>query len=247
MKAIRFAFLAACAACLMAIGPACVSVSATKAAETVPACAATTPAERLNTGWWKQRLEQKEAQAKKPHETVFIGDSITHNWDVVAPELQKQYFGEVLNLGFSGDCTQHVLWRIARIDWKTVAPKRIMLMIGTNNSGSDSPEAIFAGITAIVRYLREQCPEAKITLLKIFPRDLNNQAKRRQVNNAVNARLPELADERHVYLRDVGPYYLLPDNDTINKALLPDQLHPNKEGHRLWAAAIARDFMNDYR
>lgn len=220
------------------------------APEPIPVSRATTPTERLKEGWWKARLEEKEKQATTQHDTVFVGDSITHNWDRIAPDLQKQYFGDVLNLGFSGDATQDVLWRIARIDWDVVAPKRIMLMIGTNNSGrwhNHAPEDTFNGVKAIVRHLRTACPEAKITLLKIFPRGANGKDPLRQRNDAVNARLPELADEAHVYLRDVSPYYLLPDGDTLNKALLPDLLHPNKEGHRLWAAAIARDFLNDYR
>lgn len=217
--------------------------------EPIPVSAATTPSERLGAGWWKARLEMQEAKAKTQHDTVFIGDSITHNWDNIAPDLQKQYFGDVLNLGISGDKTQEVLWRIARIDWKVVAPKRIMLMIGTNNSGhgaGEKPENTFNGIKAIVRHLRAACPEAKITLLKIFPRGANGQDPKRKLNDAVNARLPELADEEHVFLRDVGPFYLMPDGDTLNKALLPDLLHPNKEGHRLWAAAISRDFLRDY-
>ena len=51
--------------------------------------------------------------------------------------------------------------------------KRIMLMIGTNNTGhqpSETPENTYRGIAAIVRELRAQCPQAKITLLVIFPR-----------------------------------------------------------------------------
>jgi len=214
-----------------------------------PSAAATTPVSRLELPWWQARLAEKEAQAATQHDTVLLGDSITHNWDAIAPDLQKQYFGEVLNLGFSGDRTEHVLWRIARIDWATVAPKRIMLMIGTNNAGCrrDSPDEIFGGIRAIVEHLRAACPEAKITLLEIFPRNLNGADPRRQTNDAVNRRLPELADEEHVYLRTVNPFYLMPDGDTLNTALLPDQLHPTKEGHRLWAAAVSRDFLRDYR
>lgn len=223
-------------------------VGCASAPEPIPESRATIPAERLGLNWWKARLEEKERQAATPHDTVFIGDSITHNWDAIAPDLQRQYFGDVLNLGFSGDKTQEVLWRIARIDWGVVAPKRIMLMIGTNNAGGhrENPENTFNGIKAIVRTLRAACPEAKITLLAIFPRGVDGKDACRQLNDAVNARLPELADEAHVYFRDISPYYLLPDGDTLNKALLPDLLHPNKEGHRLWAAAVARDFMNDY-
>lgn len=215
------------------------------------ASVATEPVDRLSTRWWKARLAEKEAQAQTQHDTVLLGDSITHNWDVVAPDLQKQYFGDnVLNLGFSGDQTQHVLWRIRRIDWKTVAPKRIMLMIGTNNTGHqpNAPaEETFEGIKAIVDELKAQCPQAKITLLKIFPRQTDATDPRRVKNDAINALLPALADEQTVFLRDVSPCYLLPDGKTLNTALLPDQLHPNKEGHRLWAEKVAPDFLNDYK
>ncbi len=216
----------------------------------IPVCVATTPVSRLDVGWWAARLAEKEAQAKAPHETVFIGDSITHNWDVLAPDLQRQHFGAVLNLGFSGDRTQHVLWRIARIDWSVVAPKRIQLMIGTNNSGAaepNPPEETFYGISAIVRELRRQCPEAKITLLAIFPRAKDSQDVMRARNNAINRMLPSLADNEYVFYRDISALYLLPDGDTLNVELLPDWLHPNKAGYHLWAAAIAPEMLRDYQ
>ena len=210
---------------------------------------ATQRVSRLETGWWKARLAEQETKAKQSWETVLLGDSITHNWDVIAPDLQKQYFGDVLNLGMSGDKTQNVLWRIARIDWQVVAPKRIMLMIGTNNTGhspSEDPENTYRGIAAIVRELRAKCPQAKITVLAIFPRAKEKTHPLRVTNDAINAKLPQLADGKHVFFRDISAYFLLPDGKTLNMALMPDALHPNKEGHRLWAAATAFDFLNDY-
>lgn len=210
---------------------------------------ATQRVSRLDVGWWKARLAEQETKAKQSWETVLLGDSITHNWDVIAPDLQKQYFGDVLNLGMSGDKTQNVLWRIARIDWQVVAPKRIMLMIGTNNTGhlpSEDPENTYRGIAAIVRELRAKCPQAKITVLAIFPRAKEKTHPLRVTNDAINAKLPQLADGKHVFFRDISAYFLLPDGKTLNMALMPDALHPNKEGHRLWAAATAFDFLNDY-
>ncbi len=217
--------------------------------EAIPDCIATLPAERLNIPWWQARLTEKEALATKQYDTVLIGDSITHNWDEIAPDLQQQYFGEVLNLGFSGDQTQDVLWRIARIDWEVVQPKRIMLMIGTNNTGmrpEGDPKETFYGIAKIVQTLRSTCPQAKITLLAIFPRSLEHTEQRRVTNDVVNMMLPSLADEQQVYFRNINVFYLMPDNRTLNRELMPDLLHPNKEGHRLWAAAVMHEFMNDY-
>lgn len=199
---------------------------------------------RLGVPWWATRLAEKEAQAQTHHDTVFIGDSITHNWDNLAPDLQKQYFGDVLNLGFSGDRTHEVLWRIRRIDWAKVAPKRIMLMIGTNNAGTNvAPEETFEGIRAIVDHLKAECPDATITLLKIFPCGNDEKDGARRLNDAVNARLHELADGKRVLLRDVSPFYFMPDGKTLNRALVPDLLHPNREGLRIWAAVVAPEFM----
>ncbi len=207
---------------------------------------ATTPTHRLNETWWKQRLEQKERQAQCQHDTVLIGDSITHFWDEWAPDLQKEFFGEALNLGFSGDKTQDVLWRIQRINWQTVAPKRIMLMIGTNNTGHNpnAPyEQTFEGIRLIVATLRKHCPEAKIMVLNIFPRGADGNDIKRQINNKINALIPTLADGDKVICRDVSACYLAPDGHTLRRDLLPDLLHPNKEGYRLWGEALAKEFM----
>lgn len=200
---------------------------------------------RLEVPWWGKRLQAKEALAVRQYDTVLIGDSITHNWDAIAPALQQQFFGEPLNLGFSGDKTTHVLWRIQRIDWSVVAPKRIMLMIGTNNTGAnlEDPATIAAGIEAIVDALRASCPNAAITVLKIFPRGKNADDPKRLNNDAVNRLLDRLGEKTNVTVKDISSLYLLEDGKTLNLKLMPDALHPNKEGHRLWGEAIAPTFM----
>lgn len=207
---------------------------------------ATVPEHRLGVGWWKTRLEAKEQQAQTPHDTVLIGDSITHFWDEYAPDLLQHYFGNALNLGFSGDETQHVLWRIQRINWQIVAPKRIMLMIGTNNTGHNintPPVATFEGIQQIVRTLRTSCPQAKITVLYIFPRGNDGSDIKRQVNNAINRMMPTLAEGKTVICRDISACFFELDGHTLRRDLMPDLLHPNKEGYRLWGEAVAKEFM----
>lgn len=216
------------------------------AQQTPPANPAVVPAHRLSLNWWRIRLAEKEAQAKTQHDTVLIGDSITHNWDVVAPDLQTHYFGKPLNLGFSGDRTQEVLWRINRIDWTVVAPKRIMLMIGTNNTGHNinaKPEDTFAGIQAIVATLQEKCPQATITVLSIFPRGTDKNDPKRRINDRINEYIPTLANGSTIRHMDISACYLAEDGHTLRRDLLPDLLHPNKEGHRLWGEAVGKAFM----
>jgi beta-glucosidase len=215
---------------------------------TQPTNPAIAPTHRLGLAWWKTRLEAKELQAQSQHDTVLIGDSITHYWDEWAPDLFQHYFGKALNLGFSGDRTEHVLWRIQRIDWNVVAPKRIMLMIGTNNTGYNMnmpPEQTFEGIQAIVKSLRTTCPQAKITVLYIFPRGADGNDPKRQINNAINRMMPQLAEGNKVICRDIASCYFELDGHTLRRDILPDLLHPNKEGYRLWGEAVAKEFMTE--
>jgi beta-glucosidase len=202
------------------------------------------PESRSQIQWWAKRLAEKEAQAQAQHDTVLIGDSITHNWDIYAPEALEHYFKGALNLGFSGDRTEHVLWRIRRIDWTVVAPKRIMLMIGTNNTGHSmmAPGKIFNDIRVLVKELKASCPEAQIMVLKIFPRGKTAEDPKRKNNDAVNLMLELLAAEDRVTVRDVSHLYLEANGD-LKLNLMPDALHPNLEGYKAWGDAIAPEFM----
>ena len=78
---------------------------------------------------------EKLAQAKTGKaQLVLIGDSITQAW-----ERQRNYtelFGpyDTLNLGFGGDRTENVLWRIQNGQIDGISPKLVVLKIGTNNN-----------------------------------------------------------------------------------------------------------------
>jgi len=61
---------------------------------------------------------------------VMIGDSITHAWSKY-PDIFSD--ANLLNLGFPGDRTQNVLWRIQNGAIDGISPTLVTLMIGTNN------------------------------------------------------------------------------------------------------------------
>lgn len=219
-------------------------------AQEAPVPATLKPAERLGEGWWKGRFEQKLALAEKgPYDLVFVGDSITHGWDNgKIPEVMKKHFANatILNLGFSGDRTEHVLWRMARMPWEKIQPKAFMVMIGTNNTGHsnrDSAEDIAAGIGKIVKQLREKAPEAKIMLLAIFPRDDFPNHPQRIKNSTANALIGKLADNKNVFYWDIGAKFMKPDGTTLDRAIMPDQLHPNASGYEIWANAVAETLL----
>lgn len=196
---------------------------------------------------WKKRHELTSAAVKhaKP-QILFIGDSITHffggeKFDSYALRGQ-QTWGEFYaprnagNLGFGWDKTENVLWRLQHGAVDGIAPKLVVVMIGTNNSGTCEAADIAAGITAIVAELNLKLPQSKILLLGIFPRG-EKPGPQREKLAAVNQLIAKLDGTQNVTFLDIGAKFLTADG-LITKDIMPDFLHPNEKGYRIWAEAI---------
>jgi len=201
---------------------------------------AVTPVTR--DGWHLERYEMlnERVQAAPDARLVFVGDSITQGWEANGAEAWKQYYGErnAVNIGISGDRTEHVLWRLEHGNVEGLAPEVVVVMIGTNNTAAGhTSEQIAEGITAIVTDLRARLPDAKILLLGVFPRGETSLDRLRHVNIDVNEQLAGLHDGEHVWLLDIGPAFV-EDDGTIDKAVMPDLLHLSERGYRIWAEAL---------
>ena len=193
--------------------------------------------------WWLPRHRQKLKDAQlAPVDVVMIGDSIMHNWELMELPLWKHNPNgyRELNLGFSGDRTEQVLWRIQHGAVDGLSPKAVVLMIGTNNTGARFDPAhntVFA-IGRIIQELRSRLPKSKILLLAIFPRAESPDDKLRIRNNEINTRLTQFVDNKTVYFLDLSDIFLLPDG-RINRELVPDALHPKYSAYLLWRQQMA--------
>ena len=197
--------------------------------------------------WWMPRHDAKLAEIARrqaggePTDLVFIGDSITHHWEQEHLPLWNQMWGRyhALNLGYGGDRTENLLWRVQHGELDNINPKLIVMMIGTNNYGlrSDAPASTYAGIVRDIAAIRRHQPRAKLLLLAIFPRGATPADPARRANDAVNAMLPKLADGKQVFFLDINRAFLAADG-TLPVATFPDLLHPNADGYRLWQRAI---------
>jgi len=207
--------------------------------------ASTTPDDRLGETWWKARFEQKQSLVKQGGwEVVFMGDSITHGWEGSGKEVWAQNFGayKALNLGYGGDRTEHVLWRLDHGELDGYQPKLLILMIGTNNTGhrplaQEKPEDTAAGIRAILDKIGQKSPATKVVLLPVFPRGATPQDALRVRNDKVNALIKGYADGKRVVLLDFNKEMLEPDG-TLTKEMMPDLLHPKAKGYAIWAKAV---------
>ncbi len=172
-----------------------------------------------------------------PVSLLFLGDSITDFWPRTG-EVSWLKFAphQPADFGISGDRTQHVLWRIKNGELDGINPKATVIMIGTNNVGSDAPEATAEGVKQIVETVRQKLPQTKILLLGIFPRGMK-ASDQRQKNEAVNAIISKLGDNKTVFYQDIGSVFLDAQGE-IPKDVMPDLLHPSAKGYELWYNAM---------
>jgi beta-glucosidase len=199
---------------------------------------AVTPVPR-GEDWWRQRHDAMNARVKQGNvDLIFIGDSITQGWEGAGKDVWQQYYAKrnAVDLGISGDRTQHALWRLDHGNIDGIAPKLAVVMIGTNNAGDDSETEIADGITAIVQQLRAKLPQTKVLLLAVFPREEKPGTTRAKLV-AVNQLASKCADGKMVHFLDIGKAFLERD-DTLPKSVMPDALHPNAKGYEIWAKAI---------
>ncbi len=207
-------------------------------AEDKPLHSAIKPEPRAG-GWMKRHESMNSRVAKGNVDLVFIGDSITQGWEGSGKKVWQEFYGKrnAVNLGIGGDRTQHVLWRLDNGNIKGISPKLAVIMIGTNNAGTNTPEEIFEGNQAIVQKLQKALPETKILLLAIFPRGKDESDARRQVNEKANAKIAALADGKQVHYLDIGKKFFNEDGQ-LTREIMPDLLHLSNKGYIIWAEAI---------
>lgn len=200
--------------------------------------------------WWRKHHERKLSEIARSggaYDLVLLGDSITHYWE------EKPYAASswcsltnvyrTLDLGFAGDRTENALWRIQNGELDGYQAKRVVVMIGTNNSTPETtrPTETALGIRAIVEEIRTRQPQAQIVLMAIFPRgdgpDNVRHAGARRRNDRTNEIIRGFADGKTVVYVDLTKA-ILGDNEWPTKAQFPDRIHPSDEVYRIWAEAL---------
>lgn len=193
--------------------------------------------------WWMPRHEQKLAarKAMKRVDLLMVGDSITHGWEQAGKETWEKYYANrnAFNIGFSGDRTEHVIWRFQNGAIDDISPKLTVIMIGTNNTGhrKENPEHTALGIRRVIDELHLRLPNTKVLLLGVFPRGGDKGHEMRKINDSVNEIIKGYADNKKVWFLDISDKFL-EEGGVLPKSIMPDLLHPNKKGYEIWAEAM---------
>lgn len=206
--------------------------------------------------WWKDCFNEQCQQLKtKKGNILFFGDSITHNWvrtDDASRALWEKYYGKRggINLGVGGDTARQVIWRFDHYPLEKVNPKLVVLEMGVNDLTSvEAPkEEVAYANRYLVKKIRGLWPNVPVIVMKLLPFQYPDNEKhsgmefQRWVDD-YNEILPlYFRDIPDVTIVDLSDLYLLPDGK-INPDLMPDFVHPNAAGFRLWGERL-KDLVN---
>jgi len=191
--------------------------------------------------WWLERHQQKlrELARAKPR-LIFIGDSIIHDFEFGSPypqydflSLWQRYYGDraAVNLGFNGDSTANVLWRLANGEMAGIAPAVAVLLIGTNNTiQGQTAEQVQAGIDAVIATLRSGLPATRVLVVGILPSGVS--PLKSATDGAVNAYLAEkYATSRDVTFVDASFGFLKDGQVDIGLFMDPRNTPPGPAIH----------------
>ncbi|RMD84809.1 MAG: acetylglucosamine-6-sulfatase [Lentisphaerae bacterium] len=196
---------------------------------------------------WLQRHEMLLARAKRvasAARVVFLGDSITEGWCTTGKNLWDEFFAGLpsINLGISGDETQHVLWRIEHGILDPLQPQHLILLIGTNNLGNSGhePSMVSDGIRSILDAVRQRLPDTTIWLISIFPRDREPDTELRRKISIVNQTISTFDNHEDICFLDFSDIFL-DDRGYFREELTSDFLHLNEAGYRIFAEALCHN------
>jgi lysophospholipase L1-like esterase len=216
---------------------------------------AAVPISRMDLPWWRERHEavlQRLRQGKV--DLIFLGDSITQDWEKHGPPgwqdfqpIWERFYGDrnAVNMGFTGDTTASLLWRIENGEVDGISPKVAVILIGANNLGRVhwSAEETVTGIDAIIKQLRRRLPRTRLLLLSVLPSERSAWASEQTVT--INHLLAErYGDRGDVTFLDVTQVFMKngrPDPDLYLDRFRDQSeplLHPSAQGQERLAAFI---------
>ena len=224
-----------------------------------PQNVAVLPISRMTEPWWRQRFDEKRDELRgQPVNLIWLGDSITQDWerDGTQPWLRfapvwHRFYGDrhAVNLGFKGDSTCHLLWRLRHGELDGIAPRVAIVLIGANNFGhihTDASETE-AGIGMVLDEIHRRTPQTHVLLLAVLPSIRSRWVSENTTRlNAALSRDVEVG-RPYVTFRDVG--YLVMRNGQVDASAFLDPrlvppdppLPPTSQTQAAIAAAIESD------
>ncbi|MBO5687169.1 MAG: SGNH/GDSL hydrolase family protein [Alistipes sp.] len=180
--------------------------------------------------WAERHASILRAVKMSAPKSVILGNSIVHYWGGAhrienGRKVWNEKMKEYLNMGCGWDRIENVLWRVYHGALDGYKAERVVVMIGTNNLGTDTDEDIIAGLEHLLEAIRQRQPEAEIRVVGLLPR----RGQEQRVKD-VNVRMRAMAELGGYDYVDVGAS-LLQQDGKIMEECFTDGLHPNELGY----------------
>jgi lysophospholipase L1-like esterase len=186
----------------------------------------------------------KEAVERRA-EVLFFGDAIISRWPTVGKRAWNAQFAKLKAAGFGveDDRTQHLLYRLRNEHFKGLAPRAVVLHIGTHNLGRNTAREIATATQWIVAEIRSIWPSVKIYVIGILPRTANGfQPEDRRAVTSMLQQTYANADSVRVLNCDE----LFTDSSgQLKTELFSDGLHLSEKGYQVLSADLERQFGKD--
>lgn len=213
--------------------------------------AITAKANSLDAAWIARQAE-KAAAAKDSSvgkDIVFLGDDAMAGWETTGAGAMSAFgSAKIFNLGYKGDCTEHVLWRVTEGgELSGYTAKAVVFTVGANNSAvymraEEAPVATLYAIIHTLAKIRAVQPNATIIVNSILPRGAN-------ASDDVRRRIGVLNEDLRKWVVEKGSGYVWCDlTDTfVDKAngdalktqyFESDKVSLNASGYAAWAAVL---------
>lgn len=170
------------------------------------------------------------------NEIVLLGDSLTNGceWS----ELFQN--PNVKNRGIESDNSLGVLKRIGTV--LKSKPKKIFIMIGVNDLGSNTPiDIIIENYNKIIQQVKGNSPSSKVYIQSILPTN-SKLYKGAATNNKIkelNLKLENLAGNFGLYYIDIFSF-LIDSAGGLNQRYSNDGLHLLSEGYLVWKNVLEK-------
>jgi lysophospholipase L1-like esterase len=196
-------------------------------------------------GRYRDANTQVAAPAKNETRVVFMGDSITDNWD--DPKYGGFFPGKpYIDRGISGQTTPQMLIRF-RPEVIALKPKVVVILAGTNDIAGNTGPTTLAAIEDNLISMAELARANKIRVVLSSVMPISDYEKTKEGKPVIRSvqRPPEqikaLNEWMRKYAADTDAVYLdyysamVDDKGFLKDELSEDGLHPNQKGYEVMA------------